>query len=64
VSANLRDAVLALLRRLEWSGEGRLYGDGSRAKTCPVCDCARHRGHGEWCELDACIKALEEEQVT
>lgn len=59
MSEELRIAFLSLLRRLEWSGEGRKYDDNSFAKVCPIC----HEGgsHLSDCELHHCIEALTSE---
>lgn len=63
MSEFLRDALLTLLRRLEWSANGRPYDDGSFAPACPVCDEPKSRGHDEACELSICIRALETEDA-
>ena len=51
----IRLALLALLRKLEWS---RPYGEDDYGQSCPICHARKDDEHRYGCELDAAIKAL------
>lgn len=65
MSEVIRVAMLALLGKLEWSGQGKRYDDNSYQAVCPVCrrpesaydGCDAY--HNDDCELLALLRALE-----
>lgn len=53
-------ALLNLLRKLEWSGKGRPYDTGDHAEICPICGGSPLLlKHSESCELAKMIGATE-----
>lgn len=62
MSPAVRDAILALLARLEWSAEIPYLGSATETSPgCPICKGRDFQGHRIGCELEALVAALQAE---